>query len=755
MVRLVNLAGGLLLIVLVSACGTTARTTPPADVAIDTTAADTSARARPEVPRSITVEQRAPAGVNLDTVRAGRFDQGKMWTFDYPPIEYFAETYGFNPDEEWFEWARLATLRIPGCTASFVSPNGLVLTNHHCGRSHATNVSREGENILDNGFYAESLREERHVPGMWADQLVEIRDVTDEIAAAIAAAETDAERAQARADAIGTIEERLQRERGDGHIVQVIAYYSGALYSAYIFRRYTDLRLVMIPELAVGFFGGDPDNFTYPRYTVDFALFRVYENGEPLETQYYFPVSDEGVQAEDPVFVIGNPGSTFRLSTMSELTFRRDVEEPAVLRLIEDRVDALRGQLEEAQRAGSPDEEVDALRNQIFSLENAMKVYRGRVRALNDPIIFARRRDAERQFREAIEADPQLREEYGGLIEEMEDIQRQRSELASEFRAFLSLSPQASLGSAVLRRAFIVERFLRAQGLNQAMLDQALEALDAIQDQPVGLQEAYLAQRFKWIVESFGQNSPIVRAVLRGQEPEEAARYVVQGSQLTTAESARLALENGTIEETDPAVQVATALQERYANYQSAMAGLMARQEQISEQLGRARYAVYGTDVPPDATFSLRIADGVVRGYPYNGTVAPPYTTLYGVYDHYYSYGPGTAWDLPDSWLPPPPNLKLETPINFASTNDTIGGNSGSPVVNTDLQFVGVLFDGNIESLSGDFIYSTERSRSISVDARGILQALSAVYGADRLVEEATNGRLFESEAEADAALMD
>src|SRR5690606_12603800 len=459
------------------------------------------------------------------------------------------------------------------------------------------------------------LREERHVPGMWADQLVEIRDVTDEIAAAIAAAETDAERAQARADAIGTIEERLQRERGDGHIVQVIAYYSGALYSAYIFRRYTDLRLVMIPELAVGFFGGDPDNFTYPRYTVDFALFRVYENGEPLETQYYFPVSDEGVQAEDPVFVIGNPGSTFRLSTMSELTFRRDVEEPAVLRLIEDRVDALRGQLEEAQRAGSPDEEVDALRNQIFSLENAMKVYRGRVRALNDPIIFARRRDAERQFREAIEADPQLREEYGGLIEEMEDIQRQRSELASEFRAFLSLSPQASLGSAVLRRAFIVERFLRAQGLNQAMLDQALEALDAIQDQPVGLQEAYLAQRFKWIVESFGQNSPIVRAVLRGQEPEEAARYVVQGSQLTTAESARLALENGTIEETDPAVQVATALQERYANYQSAMAGLMARQEQISEQLGRARYAVYGTDVPPDATFSLRIADGVVRGY--------------------------------------------------------------------------------------------------------------------------------------------
>lgn len=674
---------------------------------------------------------------------------------EFPPIEYFTQEYDFRPDEDWFEWARLGTLRIPGCTASFVSTNGLVLTNHHCGRSHATRVSREGEDILDEGFYAEAIREERHVPRMWADQLVELRDVTDEISAAVETAETDAERMQARQDAIDTVEERLQQERGDGYVVEVISLYSGALYSAYVFRRYTDLRLVMIPELEVGYFGGDPDNFTYPRYTLDIALFRVYDDGEPLRTERYFPMSSEGVEAEDAVFVVGNPGSTFRLSTVAELEYRRDIEEPAVLNLIKMRLEVLRTQLETAREAGAPDEELDALRNQIFSLENSLKLYRGRVEALNDPIIFARRRDAERQFLEAVEEDPQLQQQHGGLVDTMRAIQQEKQQYASDYRAFLALAPQSSLGSAVLRRAVLVEGYLRQQGagIDQAMLERVLEELAAIEDQPRALQEAYLEQRFEWFIESFGADDPMVEDVLDGRTPEQAAEHVVQNSALTTAASTQEALEQGTIEETDPAVEVATAIQQRYADYRSAMAGLSARESEIAQRLGLARYAVFGTDVPPDATFSLRIADGVVRGYPYNGTIAPPYTTIYGVYDHYYSYGDGTAWDLPSSWLPIPPDLDMETPINFASTNDTIGGNSGSPVLNTDLQLVGVLFDGNIESLSGDFIYMTDRSRSISVDARGILEALGDVYGADRLVEEATSGELFETEEEADAAL--
>ncbi len=742
-----------LILLLAAGCASTGPAADDETAEADTTAADTAAIAPDEVPESVLARparQLSPAyGVDLDTVRAGRFDQGKMWTFDHPPVEYFAETYDFRPDEAWFERARLGTLRIPGCTASFVSPTGLVLTNHHCGRSHATSVSREGENILDNGFYAESLGDERPVEGMWADQLVEIREVTAQIEAAVADAQTDAERAQARQDAVRAAEQEITSELGGDYHVEVISLYNGAVYSAYVFRRYTDVRLAMIPELAIGFFGGDPDNFTYPRYTLDMAFFRVYVDGQPVETDHYFPVSTEGVEAGDAVFVIGNPGSTFRLSTVAELQFRRDVEEPAVLDLINKRLEALQASLDDVAEA-----EQDAVRNQIFSIQNAQKLYQGRVRALNDPVIMARRRDAQEQFLEAIRSDPQLRDEYGGLVEQMRDLQQQKREYADEFWSFLALAPQSSLGAAALRRAVMVHGYLRQGGQGAAsgeMLAGVVEELGAVADQPASMQERFLTQRFQTFVDRFGEQSSLVTRVLGGRTPEEAAEYVVENSQLVDAERAAEALYEGEVTMDDPAVQVVDAFASRLADYRSAMAGLSAQEQELSARLGRARYAIYGTDVPPDATFSLRIADGVVNGYPYNGTVAPPYTTFYGLYDHYYSYGAGTAWDLPERWLAPPENFDLKTPLNFVSTNDIIGGNSGSPVIDTDLQLVGLIFDGNIESLSADFIYMTDRVRSVSVDARGILEALADMYDADRLVLEAAEGRMVETETEADA----
>ncbi|MEX0746650.1 MAG: S46 family peptidase, partial [Rhodothermales bacterium] len=396
--RAFGLALAALISVAASGCASTGKT---ADTASDST----SIVVPRTIPRTVPAAGAGPraAGVDLDTVRAGRFDQGKMWPFEAPPTEYFSKTYGFDADEDWFERARLGALRIPGCSASFVSPNGLVLTNHHCGRGHATSVSREGENILDNGFYAATIDDERQVEGLWADQLVELRDVTSEVEAAAEGAQTDAERAEARQEALSGIHERMQAERGDDFNIQIIPLYDGGIYSAYVFRRYTDVRLVFIPELKIGFFGGDPDNFTYPRYTLDMSMFRVYDGDRPLESGNFFKWTDGGVEEGDAVFAIGNPGATFRLSSVAELEFRRDVEEPAIVNLIDSRLEALAEFLPNAS-----EEERDDIRNEIFSLQNAQKLYRGTVRALNDPIIFARRRDAERNFIEAIERDPAL-----------------------------------------------------------------------------------------------------------------------------------------------------------------------------------------------------------------------------------------------------------------------------------------------------------------------------------------------------------
>ena len=735
-----SLAVTFLALTFISACASSekARETPPDSLA---------AVIVRDVPRTIPAA-RPPTrttGVDLDTVRAGRFDQGKMWTFEHPPIEYFSETYDFNATREWFDRARLSALRIPGCSASFVSPNGLVLTNHHCGRDHATSVARGGESILDDGFYAASLDEERKVEGMWADQLVELRDVTEEVQAATAGAQTDAERVQARREAISAIEELIQNEKGEDFLVQIIPLYEGGIYSAYIFRRYTDVRLVFIPELQIGFFGGDPDNFTYPRYTLDMSLFRVYENGRPLETENYFSWTDEGVEEGDAVFAIGNPGSTFRLSSVAELEFRRDVEEPAILNLLNRRLEILQEYLAEADP-----ETVDDLRNDIFSFQNAQKLYRGTVRALNDPIVFARRRDAQRQFEEAIRQDAELRRQSGDLFERMAAIQRQKLEFADEFRSFLSLNPQSSLGEATLRRALVAYNYLQQPEASRNR-DQVLEQLASITDQPLEVQELYLAQRLEWFVDHFGADDPMVTRILNGRSTEDAAEAIIQGSRLNTAESAAEAIRSGTLTQNDPGVQLAAAITPRLRDYRSAFAALGAQEEEIASQLGRARFQVYGTDVPPDATFSLRIADGVVKGYPYNGTIAPPYTTFFGMYDLYYANGPNSPWDLPERWLSPPADFDRNTPLNFVSTSDIIGGNSGSAAVNTDLELVGLIFDGNIESLSGDFIYLTDRGRAISVDARGIREALEDIYEAERIVVELTTGRLVSSDQEVES----
>lgn len=675
--------------------------------------------------------------------QAGEYDNGKMWTFDYPPAEHIAATYDFTPDAAWFEKARLGALRLPNCTASFVSPYGLVMTNHHCGRGSVAQVAEEGETLLDDGFMATDLVDERPVPGLYVDQLVAIEDVTDEVYAAVNEAETDAEKASARQEAIAAAQARIEEGLGEGFVVQIINLYNGGRYSAYTFRRFDDMRLVMAPELQLGYFGGDTDNFTYPRYALDMTFFRVYVDDEPYQPDYYFEWSKTGLEEGDAIFVVGNPGSTLRLETVAQLEFRRDVQEKFLLEILNSRIGALEAYYEE--------EPSDGLRNQIFSLKNAQKLYGGRVKGLNDPLIMAKRRDTEDTFLADLDAKygdqltSDVPQPYSTLVSDLAKIQDQKREFTAEFGAFLSFFPNSSLASPTMQRAAAAVRLIQARDRGEDIAP-FQSALMSVPDRGDGIDRRFFEERLNDFVAYMGE-----QGVLAEMDAGAVTDAVWSGSALLDMEN----LDVDALTMDDPALAVLAPYMASYADFQSAFAGLAGQEQELNAQHGRARFEVYGTTRPPDATFSLRIADGVVASYEYNGSKAPPFTTYHGLYNRHFSHtramDPTGEFRLPDRWLNAPASFDRATPVNFVSTNDIIGGNSGSPVLNENLEVVGLVFDGNIESLPSAFIYQTEVSRTVSVDARGMLEALDHVYDMDRVVLELTDHILIATEAEADA----
>jgi len=743
----------LALTTLLVACGGGATSTAPAPAPAPTQAPATPSPAIPlvrtdTVPGQIVKPQLF--GVDLDTVHAGQFDQGKMWTFEFPPVDYFARTYGFRPDSAWFAHARLGALRIPSCSASFVSPNGLVMTNHHCAREFVTQVQKDGEDLLDNGFFAQNMADERPVKDFHADQLIDIVDVTDEVNRQVDQVPLE-QRADKRKDVVDGIQKRITGERGGegaGIVVEMVSLYNGGRTSAYVFHRYTNAKLVMAPEVQIGFFGGDPDNFTYPRYNLDFSFFRIYDDqGNPLKSSDYFKVDDEGLRQDEPIFVVGNPGSTSRLQTVAELEFRRDVSDRDVLALLRSRMGVLKDYMD-----SHPDvAKARDLENQYFELSNSEKAYAGQIRGLEDPVIIARRQDSQNRFQKAIEADSSLARRYGDLIHRMAQLQDAKREHKEGFGAFLALSND-QMSSATLYRALLAFQILnvRRGGGPQDQLDTLLTEFKAVPDQPAELDEGLMAARFRDFTDYYGRDAQFVQNILQGRSPEGAATVVREGSVLADSAGAVEAIQNDQVPMTDPAMQVVRGYLPPFIQFQQAISGIFPQEEEISAQLGRARFEVYGTAVPPDATFSLRIADGVVKGYDYNGTIAPWHTTLYGMYNRHFSFTDRSDWALPARWVPVPSGLDLATPLDFVSTADIIGGNSGSPVLDKDLDVVGVVFDGNIESLIGDYIYLPATNRAVAVDVRGILEALDVVYDMDRIVLELRTGRLARTEAEAD-----
>jgi hypothetical protein len=674
--------------------------------------------------------------LEIDTI-PGRFDFGKMWTFEDAPTEYFSATYGFDASPEWFERVRLSVLRVPGCSASFVSGDGLAATNHHCIRGRLAAVQREGESLLDDGFQAESLEAERRIPGYHTDQLIAIHDVSGEIHGAVDRATTQEARSAAREAAFAAVQDRLRVQHGDVH-VEVRALYHGGRYSAYVFRRFHDVRLVMAPELELGFFGGDPDNFTYPRYALDFAFLRVYgDDGRPHRPERWLRWSAEGVSEGSVVFVVGNPGSTSRLLTMAQLELSRDVVTPVTVRAFGDRLSAMRAFHAADPAAG----EAMNLRNVMFTLSNSLKAFSGRLNALRTQEIMARKRASEAAFMAAVAADPRLAERYGDVVERIAATQAEKRALANGYGAFRLLgSPTAS--SATLRRAFsAVELLLAEQAGDRTTADVARRRAAAVPDLPPELDRALLTIRLEEVERYLGPEHEVTRAALGGRTPGEAAAVLLGESALAREGTAGPALASPALSE-DPAVRLAAALFPAYVEYARGWDRLSAVEAELNAELGRARFEVYGTSMPPDGTSSPRITDGVVLPYEYNGTLAPIHTTFYGMYDRHQGHGHRPDWSLPARWVRPPAGLDLGTALNFISTADTFGGNSGSPAITPMLEIVGINFDRNIEGLSRDFIYLPEQGRNIMVDVRAVTESLRYVYAAHRLLAELSTGRL-------------
>jgi V8-like Glu-specific endopeptidase len=669
-------------------------------------------------------------------------ETGKMWTFDVPPLEYWARRYNFNATPQWLENVRMSALRQPGCTASFVSADGLVMTNHHCARGCVANVTREGEDLLTNGFYAATRGEERACPGMYVDQLQQITDVTERVLGAVPAGTPATRASDLRGEAITAVE----RECSAGQPTlncQVVSFYRGGQYKLYKFRRYSDIRLVFAPELGIAFFGGDPDNFTYPRHDLDMSFYRAYDNNQPVRPTNYFRWSRNGTNAGDLVFVVGNPGSTGRLNTVATLEYLRDVQYPMSLANLRRMLETYR-----AIAAAHPDR-ANALRNQIFGISNSEKASTGYHGGLLDRQLMDRKRAWEAEFRGRVNADANLRRQYGDAWDQIARIRRTMTTLFKQ-RTYHGFS---AYGTRLLNYAGVIvrmpvemakpdsARMMPFREANRAGLERQLYAatpIDTVTE--VRLLAAYLSA----MAADMPATDPVLRAALGGKTPEQAAHDMVRGTQIATADQRRALVQGGAAAiaaSTDPFIQLARVIEPLQRSLDRQWTDLANQEAQHNERVARALLAVYGNSVSPDATFSLRIQDGEVRSYAYNGTWAQPYTTFAGLYDRWAGWAGRDPWTLPTRWIQRRDSLNLLTPLNAVSTNDIIGGNSGSPVINRDAEIVGLVFDGNMESLPGNFLYTERLNRTVYVDSRGIIEALRRVYDARALAEELTGGR--------------
>ncbi len=675
--------------------------------------------------------------------KSSKFDTGKMWTFDFPPVQYLKNTYNLDLSEDWFEDVRLSALRIPGCTASFVSPNGLLMTNNHCSTWHRDAVQKKGEDLAKTGFYADSLSKERKVPNMYAEQLVFIQDVTDSINAAINKGKNEDEKIDNKRQKIDELINKYNEETGLK--CQIVTFYNGGKYSIYGYKRYTDVRLVFEPEQRIAAFGGDFDNFTYPRYDLDFTFFRVYDDdGKPLDTENYFKWSSDGAKLNEPLFTVGNPGRTNRLKTVAQIKYNRDVAYKNRAFLLDSYYNAL-----EELKSKYPDraDEFEKLRTRIG---NGQKVFHYAYKGLINPRLIARKQDFENKLKTKVAANPELQKKYGHV---WDAIASARAELTKYDKKIAAYSFSRFFGSEYFILAKRILDFAdqlklpekeRAPGYQNDQLDSLIDSFYPNNIDRV-LDSTKLAIQIDLIRMNLGDNDSLVVALFGNRKDGEAAAYLLSHSILTDSNKVKDLLNDGAdaiYSSSDPFISYVRSTRDELKNLRKLSAEVRKTEEVYTNMLGRVMFEIYGTTIPPDATFTLRLSDGMMKSFNYNGTKAIVKTTFYGMYNRYYGNDKKYPWDLPKRWETPPAQLDLSTPYNFIATNDIVGGNSGSAVINKNKEIVGIAFDGNVQSIIGDFIYLPYNNRMIAVASQAILESLDKVYHAERIVKELKTGVL-------------
>ena len=678
-------------------------------------------------------------GIDIDTVKAQKFDMGKMWTFENPPLDYFEQEYNFRPTDDWLEKVRKSALRFGnGCSASFISSDGLIMTNHHCVRGILPRLNEEDEDLLANGFYAETLDDEKPVVNLFVNQLIYIEDITVDVLSAMGKGETDSAKIALRDEMIEELKTKALEEFPELKFKSV-SYYEGGKFSLYGYKRYNDIRLVFVPELWVAKLGGDYDNFTYPRYGLDCAFLRAYdEDGNPVKTDFYFSWNVEGVVEDQPVFVVGNPGSTDRIFTTAQIEFARDFRYPMSTKMF---VDIYAVYEEMVIEDGAQDTKLIA---RLYSIGNGLKVYEGTYKALLDPYLMARKKNFENDFKIAVQSNPELNIKYGKIWEEIKKTRKKAAKNAREMFAYSTSSFYSPkyffIASDLLELAeqLNLPEDERDELYNEENLDDTIENIFPA-DFDSELQKNLLFVQVNILTDNLKPDDELILKMLNGKKGQAAVDYLLSNSIILTKDEV-IALANAGADEilnsNDPFIYFVLHTKDKLKKMREESKALGEKDELNNQLLGKALYAVYGDAIPPDATSTMRLADGVVKGYNYNGTRAPYKTTFYGSLDRYYSNDKKFPFNLPDYWEELPEDFDLSMPLNFVSTNDIVGGNSGSPVININAEIVGLAFDGNIESLPARYIYTTEANRTVSVSAKGMIEAIRDLYKATRLSEE-------------------
>jgi hypothetical protein len=672
----------------------------------------------------------------LVAAASARADEG-MWIYNNFPKEKVKQKYGFEPSDRWLEEARLSSVRLAGgCSGSFVSPNGLVMTNHHCAHSCIEQLSTAKKDFVKAGFFAPEQKDEVKCPEIELNQLQKITDVTERLAAA-----TKGLQGKEFNDAQRTEMSKIEKEcsNGDESLrCDVVTLYHGGRYDLYQYKRFQDVRLVFAPEFAIAFFGGDPDNFEFPRYDLDVSFLRAYENGKPAKTDHHFKWSAHGAKESELTFVSGHPGGTDRDLTVDELEYQRNVALPDRLLFLAE----YRGAL--TQFTKSSPEHYRVGEAELFGIENSFKAMKGRAAALLDPKMMPEKVAKEKALRAAVAADPEKQAKYGKAWDEIAGALKHAKDIRKEY-GFLEG------GAAVRSRLFGYARQLvryaeESQKPNGERLREYREsALPTVKqymfsEAPIytDLELFRVTYTLTKLREDLGADHPVVKTILGKKSPEQLAAELVKGTRMGDRELRKKLFEGGKAAlaevANDPMIKLAVlidpASRKLRKQYEEQIESV---HKKNSELVAKARFDVEGTGNYPDATFTLRLSYGAVRGYEQDGKHVEPITTMGGAFDRATGQEP---FKLPETWMKAQGKLRASSPMNFCTDNDIIGGNSGSPMFNKDLEIVGLIFDGNIQSLGGDFFFDDATNRAVGVHSDALVEALEKIYDAQRVVKE-------------------